>query len=384
MTTCAGAAIICTGGGPPPPGPGCPPLSNVFYVDGGTSTPAVDQDGAICTPFDTITKALLAVGALSQATIFVTPGTYDEDLSIPADRQIAIEGLGQVDLGTGAPARNITWATDTGFLGLENIHVTGKITISDNAAPAGALFLYQGPTDIDGDLDATTYTGDLEIAFVNTRLPGAGNVEKVDAPTASLAGYERKFNDEVIVDRYERIVGCNFGGPMTVGSGPSLSGDAAGFYRCTFTDAGGGPHTFTFPAARTFRLDGVTEFHFEQTGSLLAGPGGDDTYDRIDDPMQRREPTTVVLPFTADAPNRIYYVTGGFPASVFTLPASPRVDDEFVVVDDTGTASGGSPITIDSGVGNLINGVQTYSLALAYGSVRLKCRSVSPNVWRLV
>jgi hypothetical protein len=359
---------------PAPPGGSCAPLSRVLWVDTGTLTPIISQDGSTCTPYRTIQQALDFIGWPTSAadqsvmwTILVVPGVYDEDLTVPAQRAILIRGMGIVQLGTGAPARSVTWDNDLalGFgtlalLALEFIQVSGNVVLSDSASGASGIFSCVGPGAISGDLVATAYTGGLNISLVGGIADGSGNIGGfLNAPTANLdANGFGQINGLVTVSTYDRVVGVAFGGGITVLSGPS-GGPSAGFHRCVFT---GGVQTYTSPGV--FRVDGTSEFSFEENDWLFAGGA---SYERIDDPM----PRLVVLgpapgPFILDAPRRIAIVTSPKPETVL-LPPSPRREDQFVVKDGLGDASPATMLTVD-GNGLLIDGSVQHSIATNYGS----------------
>jgi hypothetical protein len=96
-------------------GGACAPLSRTYYVDGGTTTPLVQQNGAICTPFAGIQQALDAIPpAIFPITsiedlledvipwnILIAGGAYNEDLIIPANRAVMLEGIGGPPLPVG-------------------------------------------------------------------------------------------------------------------------------------------------------------------------------------------------------------------------------------------------------------------------------------------
>ena len=95
-----------------------------IYVNPQASDAA--DDANLSTPFLTIQGAISAVPAptsaleeLQRNTIYIAPGSYDENLTVPPARRIALLGLGAVTLGDGAltnggstTPRSITWQLD--------------------------------------------------------------------------------------------------------------------------------------------------------------------------------------------------------------------------------------------------------------------------------
>jgi hypothetical protein len=82
--------------GLPPGSVGNNPLSNIFYVDLGTTVPAAEQNGSIGTPFTLITDAIAAIVAIGgEGTILLTPGNYvpQGNINILAAQFITLIGL---------------------------------------------------------------------------------------------------------------------------------------------------------------------------------------------------------------------------------------------------------------------------------------------------
>jgi hypothetical protein len=344
----------------------CPPLSRALYVDGGTSTPLGLQDGGICTPFATISQALAAVGAGFEWVIWVVPGTYVEDLTIPAQKGIAIRAMNRSNL-TGS----VSWANagpGVGLLLMELISISGTVTITDGGFTPLTDFTFQGPQTIIGKVDGTGHLGGfLSLKFISGTGGVLGDVGEVDAPTAELHVLDRnRFAGTVSVGSYAKIIGATFKDSITVATGPSPSFIASGFYRCAF-----GPGGFTYTSPGVFRVDGVTEYNFEKDSWVFAGGA---VYDRIDDPMLRSVDAdlTVTNPFPVDIPNRIIFVTAlvpGGPNDV-VLPASPRRDDFVEVKDVTGGAAADNIDIL--GNGNTIDGVASKLIAADYASLSFR------------
>lgn len=68
------------------------PLSNVFFVDGGTTVATADQDGSIGKPFATIDQVLELLSGLDDVTAILTPNTYDDFLLDIPDKTLRLVG----------------------------------------------------------------------------------------------------------------------------------------------------------------------------------------------------------------------------------------------------------------------------------------------------
>lgn len=80
--------------------------------------------------------------------------------------------------------------------------------------------------------------------------------------------------------------------------------------------------------------------------------------------------TTTAVSMTADPDvANVVIVTGGLPLTI-TMPLAPSDNDLVIVKDGSGTASPGTPITID-GNGSTIDGTATRTIATAYGSFEM-------------
>ena len=91
------------------------PLSNVFFVDGGTTVATADQDGSIGAPFATIAQVVALLAEFDDLTAVLTPNTYD-DFVLDAPKTLRLVGLAT------AQFVNID-VTNGALLTTENIHV---------------------------------------------------------------------------------------------------------------------------------------------------------------------------------------------------------------------------------------------------------------------
>lgn len=146
------------------PGPPIGPFASA-YVDA-ASVSAI-EDGSLANPYKTIQAALDAkpvpADALEESLpwqIMVAPGSYPEDLMIPAKGRIL---LGSRDgfflLGDAGPPKGITWNPEVGDFGgeaalvLRNCTMTGSLTVT--GAVGATVSMDFRDVGIDGNLTAT-------------------------------------------------------------------------------------------------------------------------------------------------------------------------------------------------------------------------------------
>lgn len=152
-----------------------PPLSNVFYVDGGTL--ATDRDGSISKPYSSITEAITqhpAVGDFHILKLLVTPGTYTGNLTMSADEyshliisstvpcldpfmpRVVIEGdITLTGVGSGGFLDLQDVQVETGFTVNATVINLNRSTILDPAV-AGAIRLLDNYSSITDPVDETT------------------------------------------------------------------------------------------------------------------------------------------------------------------------------------------------------------------------------------
>jgi len=148
------------------------PLARTRWIDSGTTTPATNANGSVALPYNSITNfinSLPVTPTLFDGTTWfaaiVSPGTYTENVSLPAYRNLRIRAEGYQQRVTGA----LTWNNQTpagppGGEGLvtvvlENLSFSGNATITDNATQFGTLMIGQtdspGVVSISGNVVAT-------------------------------------------------------------------------------------------------------------------------------------------------------------------------------------------------------------------------------------
>jgi hypothetical protein len=273
---------------------------NVGYVD---LVKGNDATGAIGTlrPFKTIQAFLNAVPAGNDSTsarnVFtaeISPGDYDEDLSVDISRKrIVLTGPGSWNLGTFNAAdwgpsgtrRNITVTASAanidgirpGLVITNNLPLTEAMTTHES---------YLTKPRISGKLDLTGAVGpgSIELGLTCEIFGDAG--VSIDAGLAVIQSYiyhsrmrgtvtgsnwqfqvaERtRFSGLITVDNYSLIQSCRIDGGMTVTSVPPAGITPFGIVDTIFT---GG--TFTGPALSVL-LDGYSNFYFKANGVALAG-----------------------------------------------------------------------------------------------------------------
>ena len=169
-------------------------LSRFWYVDGGTTTPVVDQTGSIAAPFSTIQGAINAipppislVDAQVPVTIFISPFIYDEDVVYTGERNISLvssdaETQWALTDNTITVPRTFTWnilvsVFGTGRIAIVNGFIYGDIILNHVAAP-GELFLNNYLS-----INGIVFTGPLTSAamnFKNSQLYGTVSGESME------------------------------------------------------------------------------------------------------------------------------------------------------------------------------------------------------------
>jgi hypothetical protein len=368
------------------------PYTQVYYVDGGTAVPLADQNGSACLPFASISQALTAIGvpadAADQGKLFMilcTPLVYDEDLTIPARRRIAIGSWSpdaRAQLGTTAVPRGISWTQAFAAisapprLALE-IDVSGGITLSDGGFAFVVELILRG--DVGDTVDASAHDrgGSNVKVFSGTpigilNVGPTGGVSVVGSATELIGVYHTNFLGTIDVRAVNRAEACVFNVKVEVDLADALAAsEPRGFYACVFVP----DFEFAGPAD-ALRCDGATQFSVEQADVLLTGGA---TVDRIDDPMLRTDNADLSGgAYTSETPDRIIFVTvlaPGGPNEVF-LPngapgkTSPKVGD-FIQVKDAAGGGSADNITID-GNGNTIDGAASVLIAADYGSLSFR------------
>lgn len=158
-----------------------PLLSFYLFVDDGTAVPVPSQTGSIDKPFSTIQAAVTAAGVIGfNVTIFVSPGTYTEYVTIPDMDNLAIIGAGAdntILISPPAPVQStLTWVSGAGtglfvhrFL-LQDITVT--TTHADGTSTAIEL---NGAANNDVAATGTFLDKGVEFVRVRARTVVPGN-----------------------------------------------------------------------------------------------------------------------------------------------------------------------------------------------------------------
>ena len=298
--------------GPPgPSGPPGPPAGAVFMQQTSVVDPVHGDDttgefGDLSKPFLTIQAAIDAVptpaigdGAASRTvwTILVSPGTYDEDLSVDITRKrIILASVGPWNLGTfnsadWAPSgtrRNITVFTTSPTI---NDNIRNAFSIQPMLPAGEGLTTHQAyftRPRISGQIDVSGVTGpslELTLSVEVFGTTGGSGGDSMVAGTAIVQSYiyhsrfrgrvtgtnwnlqvsERtRFGGLVTVTGYSTILFCRFDSGMTTTSAANAGITPGGFYDTDFAG------TFTGPAG-SLRLDGATNYWFKTNGAVLAG-----------------------------------------------------------------------------------------------------------------
>jgi len=248
--------VLLGGGG----GGGDDPLYNgdqILLVDPTNASVQAPTGTDITLPFPTIQSALNAIGtpidvadSKKRFTVLVAPGEYDEDISIPEARIIALVALGPVTLGDGAGSnfastvpRSVTMNLDqskefgvcrptTTFCTLlsgagetSSTHtgyavgwvISGNFLTNLSGGPGNEttheVHLYD--VKVEGDMDGTAAPGCLgNLYHYRCFFDGAYNM-----PTNILQVAEHtEFDSTIIISGYTRITDCEISNGMTVSS----------------------------------------------------------------------------------------------------------------------------------------------------------------------
>lgn len=273
-------------------------------VDPALGNDATGQFGNLGLAFRTIQAALNAIptpldGASARTawTIIVSPGTYDEDLTVDLThgKHVTLTSWGPWNLGLfdgadwtpSGPARSINLVTtdavlfdfingsfalqpmlpaDTGDETANAQH--SSVRISGQITGTG---IFAGTPTIDVNLDGCVVFGVAGAAIVagpesiglrvlRSRMRGT----VVGAATSLHEAREVRFDQLVDIEGYGRLSECFFGDGMTVtGISPS-SNTVPGFYDCQLQGV------FTGPAG-SYWFDLVTDYWFKTNGAGFAG-----------------------------------------------------------------------------------------------------------------
>lgn len=270
-----------------------PAYTGTYYVDkAGTDSGSC---GSLQSPCLTIQQALTNIGPTASAadvkkprTVIISPGAYDESLTIPNGRIISLLGTGTVVLGDGAGtnwnstvARSITWTVNTADVFGSDIKPS--LTIG-TIAPADATSTFIAESNnftISGNLNVTGdgLTNSLNLhgvkiwgALVHTdaSLTNWQAYRTLIIGTVTTTGnlvlercYDCRFNALVSVNAYNMVIDSNFAAGMTV---QSIQQNLLpnGMFLTNFAG------TFTGPA-NSLRLDNTSNQYFRANSASLAG-----------------------------------------------------------------------------------------------------------------
>lgn len=279
-----------------------PVYDRLLWVDGLYT--GNDGNGSIAKPFATIQDALDAIPApasaaeeLTRYTILVAPGCYDEDLSIPPSRRIAILGLGPITLGDGAgqyfastTPRNITWHLNQTleFSQARPTLILGTLVEAETSTTHPG---YAGGFDISGNLvtidDGGVWTTH-ELHLYGVKIRGTVDLDAnsclvyarrghiVGALTgaeATLSVVEStQFDALITVKNICRLVLCEIKGGMTYTAVQNYL-PPNGLYGCDLSGV--------YTSAVNLPMDGVTNYWFKTRGASFAGGAGKAIFDDL-------------------------------------------------------------------------------------------------------
>lgn len=281
-------------------------MQQTAIVDPPNGNDATGEFGDLGKPFQTIQAAVNAVptpaigdsaGSRTVWVVLVSPGTYDEDLSIDITRKrIILASVGPWNLGTfnsadWAPSgtrRNITLFTTDAIV---NDGIRNGFSIQPMLPAGEGLTTHQAYLTrprISGMIDVSAVQGpslELTLSVEVFGTTGGSGGNSIIGGAAIIQSYfyhcrfrgmlsgtnwnfqvnERtRFGGLVNILGYSTILSCRFDAGMTVASAANQGITPGGFY---LTDFAG---TFTGPAG-SLRLDGQTNYWFKTNGAVLAG-----------------------------------------------------------------------------------------------------------------
>jgi len=257
------------------------PLSTTLYVDAGTTTPLVDQNGSISCPYATITQAFANIALRSvgppPVAVVLSPNLYVEDLVIPPGHFILMQSIGGLSVLIGTH----TYTTP---------------------AFGGDLFLTSDGIDWIGSLTATAPIGTSGVlAFNETAITtGLGTGGAAFAPQIIATGWASTLDLIVVLRGTTIYTGAAGTGPLNGTIAASITGVGSGLVgvttstfksiteirgafidnSITITDGGGlwatvdwgpGPNTYTTAAGKPTGWDSYTLQSFVTQAGLL-GP----------------------------------------------------------------------------------------------------------------
>ena len=260
------------------------PLSRYRFIDGGTTAPAASQNGAIGSPFSTITKFMNAIGvgtsaADSQAVFLGKPtpclNGYTETVTFPSRRNTEIRADSAAINGAMLVTGNAVWAntaaaggvapTTAAVVLIHNVLFSGTGTFTDDGTVVGEVIISGDETDLAGIGGAFTATGCTDLNFL---IMDQGTLNSTLTSTATATGLTL----ETISSNLNGAVVCKnivanltfFNGNITVAS--AAAGGAPFFHGCTFATS----PVLTGGAGTIANFDGTSWFNFLRAGGTLS------------------------------------------------------------------------------------------------------------------
>jgi hypothetical protein len=262
------------------------PLSRLKWIDGGTTTPAANANGAIGTPYSSFSNFLTAIGVGTSAADSSQPivgmcspalNGYTENLVVPSRRNVLLKGqafaaatLSSIITG------NATWNNSVAgggvapsvfaSFGLVDLVLSGNFTLTDDGTTASELFFTSTVLGglnplIGGNLVATGATALAAANFSGSGVAGA-LTSTANATGCAVTGLGSTFGGAVVAKSVTGIGGL-FLGNITVGSA-AAGGSVTTFLGSTFknspvlTGGAGTIVTFDGDAWNSFRENGGT------------------------------------------------------------------------------------------------------------------------------
>ncbi len=272
-----GAALETAGGGFTPPTASVP-LSQGFFIDGGTTVAGALRDGSIARPYGSFAEAFAArgTGGGFLPTLYYVVGSFAaETVTIPAGATLAFNFFAPGDTSA------LTWVMDTDGAGDPTRVIMGAIFSNVNTVPIngftttgdGELIFISDSVAIIGDIDASGaavgHSQQLQLAngqLAGSLIPPGGIGSEGVAQIISLINWA--FIGSVDCLTIERAQNCRFGSAVRILAAPpdpNANSQKSGFFDCefegpSFTTYGGGAITVYVDeeTARTISDNGVS------------------------------------------------------------------------------------------------------------------------------
>jgi hypothetical protein len=256
-------------------GGGGNPLVRTKWIDGDTTTPAADANGAEGLPYASVSAFITGVGPATSAADFtqnmvglMSPATvaaYTENPAFPV-RNIELRAPSDGVLVTG----NATWPV-TGAIGgetqavlaLHNVTISGNLTVTDDASTTEAIVLSSDEGRLGSVNGVITATGATELNSITAAGCNVGTITS----TANGSGANVFLNNAAVAGNITCKSIAATGTAFASTSFTTAAGQSSSFVNCTFS---GASPSITAGAGSTVSMDLPSWYSFLEAGGTLA------------------------------------------------------------------------------------------------------------------